>query len=222
MSRPDIIVFDLDGTLVDTAPDLGGALAHTLRGLGLPAPPLETMRQWISGGGRKIVAGGIEAAGGTVTDDELDEAVTVFLAHYSTHLTDHSSPYPGVRETLQSLQAAGAHMGICTNKTFRYSVQLLAALELDGFFNGIVFGGDSLDVRKPDGRHVLAVIDKLGGSPERAVMVGDSATDVDAARNADIPVIVASFGYSDVPVVDLAADAVIDSFAELIPALAAL
>jgi phosphoglycolate phosphatase len=219
MQRRNIVIFDLDGTLVDTAPDLSRAVAHVLSELGAPTPPVEAMRNWIGGGGRKMVARGLEAAGLTLAEAAFEDAVDAFLAHYRAHLFDNSALFPGVSEALTALQGSGAAMGVCTNKYEETSVQLLAALRLDGFFGGVILGGDSLPVRKPDGRHVLAVAERLGGTGGQSVMVGDSATDVAAARDAGVPVIAVSFGYSDIPAAELGADAVIDSFDELVAAL---
>ncbi len=222
MQRRNIVVFDLDGTLVDSAPDLGRALAHVLSDLGAAAPPIEAMRNWIGGGGRKMVARGLETAGLVLSEAAFEDAVESFLAHYRAHISDNSEVFSGVHETLAALQGNGVRMGVCTNKKAEYSVQLLADLGLDRFFGGVVLGGDSLAMRKPDGRHVLGVIERLGGTRGQAVMVGDSATDVNAARDAGVPVIAVSFGYSDTPAAELGADAMIDDFADLPAALAAL
>lgn len=222
MQRRNIIVFDLDGTLIDTAPDLGRALAHVLRELGGSAPPNKAMRNWIGGGGRKMVARGLAAAGIELSDAAFEDAVSAFLDHYGAHLSDHSPAFPGVFDALRALQSEGARLGVCTNKTAKYSVRLLRDLGFEEFFGDVVLGSDSLAVRKPDGGHVLGVIERLGGTAGQAVMIGDSATDVAAARNAQVPVIAVSFGYSDTPAAELGADAVIDTFAELAAALESL
>ena len=219
MQRRNIIVFDLDGTLVDSAPDLGRAVAHVLTELGATAPQIEAMRNWIGGGGRKMVARGLEAVGLELSEATFEAAVESFFTHYRAHISDNSSVFPGVHDALAALRDGGAKMGVCTNKYAEYSVRLLADLGLDGFFGGVVLGGDSLPVRKPDGRHVLGVIERLGGTAGQAVMIGDSETDVNAARDAGVPVIAVSFGYSDTPAAELGADAVIDAFADLAAAL---
>ena len=140
--------------------------------------------------------------------------LSIFLDYYRDHIADRTRPFPGTRPALKKLQRAGAVMAVCTNKPQDLSEKVLAALKLDHFFKAVV-GADAAPNRKPHADHVMATLQAMGGMAEEAIFVGDSATDVNAARNADIPVIAVSFGYSTVKAADLGADALIDSMAPL-------
>lgn len=219
MTIPSTIIFDLDGTLVDTAPDLAAALRAVLSARGLAGPSDEEVRPMIGGGAALMVRRALEAAGRNTGDQEVDAAVADFLDEYRANLSVHSRPFPGVIGALDWLTERGARLGVCTNKYEAFSVALLRDLKLDHYF-GSVLGGDSLPVRKPDGGHILGVIRALGAAPEESIMIGDSITDVKAARNTGIPVVVVTHGYTPVPAAELGADAVIDSCAELPDVLA--
>ncbi len=145
---------------------------------------------------------------------DLDRLFSQFLDHYGAHIADESRPFPNVPEILADLEGAGAILSVCTNKPTRLSFALLKALGLEHRFRSVV-GGDTAPAPKPDAAHLLTAIEAAGGDPKRAIMIGDSATDVGAARAARVPVILVSFGYTDTPARDLGADAVIDDFAEL-------
>jgi phosphoglycolate phosphatase len=219
--RHSAIIFDLDGTLVDTARDLTEALNVVLAQSGCRPVAPERVRNRIGGGARRLVALGFAETGMALDAGELDRRTADFLAHYRAHLTDLSRPFPAVSETLRVLAAAGAIMGVCTNKPAEPSRQILADLELNSFF-GTVLGGDSLAVRKPDPEHLGATIRALGALPAHAVMVGDSEIDVAAARNLGVPAIAVAYGYAPIPAVELGADAVIERFADLPEAIAKL
>ena len=219
--RFDAIVFDLDGTLVETAPDLAGALNHTLRQADLPAVSVETVRHMIGDGARMLLKRGAAEAGRELDEAELERWFEALLEHYWHHVADQSLPFPGVARQLARFRAAGLKLAVCTNKPIRLSEKLLELLDLAQHFDAIL-GGDSLAVRKPDPGHLLGTLDAIGSRPERAVMIGDSANDVAAARNAGLPVVVVSFGYTAVAPAELGADAVIDHFDELAEALAGL
>lgn len=218
MAPFNTVIFDLDGTLVDTAPDLAAALRSTLQSRGLSGPSDEEVRPMIGGGAGLMVRRAFEAERPGAEEREIDAALADFLAEYQANLSVRSRPFPGVVEALQWLAARKTRLGVCTNKFEAFSLALLRDLKLDHYF-GAVMGGDSLPVRKPDGAHILGVIRELGGTPAESVMVGDSATDVSAARNAGIPVIVVTHGYTPVPAAELGADVVIDTCAELPDAL---
>lgn len=220
MSR-DAILFDLDGTLVDTAPDLHQTLNFVLARLGRPAIPLESVRAMVGDGVRTLLERSLAATGGPIEAARFDQAMADYFAHYEAHLADLSRPFPAVPETLARLKASGKRLAVCTNKSHGFSVSLLRQLGLDGHF-GAVLGGDSLPVRKPDAGHLLGTLAAIGREPPQAVMIGDSRYDVAAARNAGMPVIAVSFGYTVTPPRELGADLVIDHFDELADALARL
>lgn len=215
------IVFDLDGTLVDSAPDLGRVLNLLLAREGLPALPLADIRPMVGRGARCLLERGFRAAGESAPDGRLEALVSEFLELYAADIARLSAPFPGVRAAVARLRAAGARLGVCTNKKEGLSRQLLEALDLLSSFDAVL-GADSVPARKPDPGHVLAVVAALGGAPGRAVMVGDSAADVNAAKAAEVPVIAVAYGYTDIPARDLGADAVVEHFGEVVPRIAAL
>ena len=214
----DTIVFDLDGTLVDSAPDLAEALNRLLGENGLPEVAPDSVRCMVGEGAARMIARGFAAAGRVVGDEPPDGLRRRFLAHYADCLADSTRPFPGAVAALETLAAAGRRLAVCTNKSEATSRALLDRLGLSRFF-GAVVGGDSLAVHKPDPRHLTAAILRAGGTPERAAMVGDSIVDVEAARAAAVPVVAVSFGYTRIPPAQLGADALIESFDELVPAL---
>ncbi len=220
-SCPRAVVFDLDGTLIDTAPDLHAALVAVLAAAGRSGVTIDDVRHMVGDGARALVERGFAATGDPLPPAAVEGAVARFLGHYGAHIADLSRPFPGVDEALTTLSAAGARLGVCTNKPERLSRDLLAATGLAGRFAAVV-GGDSLDVRKPDAGHLLGTLARMGAEPAGAVMVGDSANDVAAARAAGLPVVLVSFGYTATPARELGADAVIDGFADLPEALAGL
>jgi len=219
--RFEAVLFDLDGTLVETAPDLAAALNHTLRGAGLAELALAEIRPMIGDGARALLRRGLAAEDVEPTPERFEALFAALIAHYDAHIADMSRPFPGVVEALERLSAAGLKLGVCTNKPERLSCKLLAALGLARHFQAVV-GGDSLAVRKPDGGHLAGTLARLGARPERAVMVGDAANDVKGARAAGLPVVLVSFGYTATPPAELGADVLIDRFAELPAALARL
>jgi len=212
------IVFDLDGTLIDTAPDLAAALNHVMRGIGRPLLAPATVRGLVGHGARALIERSMAASGGLPSEPEVQTLLQRFLAYYGANIANHSKPFPGVIETLAHLRARQALLAVCTNKPAGLSRQLFTALGMGDHFDAIL-GGDSLAVRKPDPAHVIEAIRAAGGDPARAVMIGDSAADIDSAKAAGVPSIAVSFGYTLVPVHDLGADLVIDHFDTLIEAL---
>jgi phosphoglycolate phosphatase len=208
------VVFDLDGTLVDTAPDLVGTLDALLAEEGLPPLGLEAGRRLIGGGPRVMVARGFERAGVTISELRLADLTERFLVAYAGRLTRASRPYPGAEAALAALKAAGARLAVCTNKPTGLAVGLLRGLRMELLFSAVV-GPDAAPARKPDPRHLQAAIATAGGDPRRALMVGDSATDAQVARAARVPLILVSFGYAEAPVAELAPDIAIDHFRDL-------
>jgi len=213
------IAFDLDGTLVDTAPDLVGTLNAILMEEGLPPLPFDTVRAMVGRGARALLERGFTAAGKPLTPAQSDPLVERFIAMYLARIAQESRPFPGVVQMLEALRNAGARLSVCTNKRTDLSVALLAALNLSRYFDAVI-GADSAPAPKPDPRHLFAAIEQAGGDRDRAVLVGDSETDITTARNAGIPVVAVTFGYTETPCAELNPDALIDSFDEL-PAAAA-
>jgi phosphoglycolate phosphatase len=215
------IAFDLDGTLIDTAPDLIDTLNLVLTREGLPALEFETARPMIGGGARRMLERALAAEGKSRPKDEADRLYAGFLEHYAAHIADRSRPYPQLVDTLDQLAAAGDRLAVCTNKLEWLAKRLLEQLGLTQHFAAIC-GPDTFGVAKPDPAMLLQTIASVGGAADRAVMVGDSSTDVRTARAAAVPIIVVGFGYADVPVEALEADRVINSFSELPEAIQSL
>lgn len=215
------IVFDLDGTLVETAPDLMGTLNVLLAREGIAPLPMEDGRTLIGQGAKALLARGFAAAGRPLEEPLLSRLFDDFLDHYRAHIADGSRLFDGVIAALDSLQSEGARLAICTNKPTDLSIALMGAFGLADRFSAIV-GPDAAPARKPDPRHLTTAIERAGGRADRAVMVGDSASDAHAARNADVPLILVSFGYTDVPAADLLPDVLIDHFDALPDACARL
>lgn len=215
------IVFDLDGTLVDTAPDLLGTLNSILEDEGLPVLALDEIRPMIGRGARAMMLRGFEAAGQTLPEARGDVLFDSFITRYDARIAEDSRPFPGVVEALDALAGAGARLAVCTNKRTHLSLSLLEALGLASRFAAIV-GAEAVAAAKPSPVHLLETIRRAGGDPARAVMVGDSATDAGAARAAGVPLVLVSFGYTETPAAELGADVLIDHFDALTPACARL
>lgn len=208
-----VIAFDLDGTLVDTAPDLIGALNAVLCEEGLPTVPLASARHLVGRGARALLVRGFAEAGRDLEGEEADRLVARFLDIYRDHIADESRPFEGLEAALDALAAAGARLCVCTNKPTAFARLLLDALGLSDRFAGVT-GPDDAPQKKPDPRHLLAAIDAAGGA-DRFLLVGDSFADVAAARGAGAPSIVVSFGYTETPAAELGGDRLIHRFAEL-------
>jgi len=215
------IVFDLDGTLVDSAPDLVGTLNFLLRQEGVSPLPMSQARDMIGRGARALLVQGFQAAGAPVSDGRLDTLFDQFIAHYEGRIADESTIFPGVLTALDTLKAAGARLAVCTNKRTGLSVSLLQALDFADRFDAIV-GADSAPAPKPDPRHLTTAIAEAGGDPARAVMVGDSISDAGAARAAGTGLVLVSFGYTETPAAELGADILIDHYDQLVDACSSL
>ena len=211
------IVFDLDGTLVETAPDLVGTLNVLLQREGIAILPLAEARDMIGQGARALISRGFAAAGAPLSDAHLSRLFDDFIGHYRAHIADESRPFPGLLQALDTLAAEGAILSVCTNKRTDLSLALLDALGMTQRFAAVV-GGDAVPAQKPAAVHLLTAIERAGGDPVRAVMVGDSTSDAGAARAAGTSLVLVSFGYSDIPAAELGADVLIDHFNELVPA----
>jgi phosphoglycolate phosphatase len=208
------IAFDLDGTLVDTAPDLVGALNLVLMERGLPAVPPDSARVLVGRGALALIARGFALAGQPVEQAELDALTPRFIDFYRGRIADESCPFPGMVAALDRLAEAGATLCVCTNKRTELAVLLLDTLGLSARFADI-FGADRAPAAKPDPRCILASLAAAGGDPAHALMVGDSDNDVLAAQGANVPVVAVDFGYTETPASELGADAVITHFDEL-------
>jgi phosphoglycolate phosphatase len=208
------VVFDLDGTLVDTAPDLIATLNAVLAREGLPPVPYDAARTTVGGGARRMIERGLERQQRAFAARDIDRMFDAFIAHYAAHIADHSLPFPGVTAALDQLTAREYRFAICTNKLEWLSRRLLDALGLSARFAAIC-GQDTFGVHKPDPEILRRTIKLAGGSLDRAVLVGDSATDIDTARAAAVPVIAVDFGYTDTPVAQLGPDRIIGHFDKL-------
>ena len=212
-SRPTI-VFDLDGTLVDTAPDLVATLNHILTREGLGPLPYDAARNMVGRGARAMIESGLKASGRMLPAVEVNRLEHDFIDHYAANIAVHSQPFAEVEAILGRLADDGYRLAVCTNKLERLSIQLLDALGLSRRFIAIC-GPDTFGLPKPNPKILLGTIERAGGSRDLAVMVGDSITDISTARAAAIPVIAVDFGYTDIPVRDLNADHMVSAFTEL-------
>lgn len=211
----DVVAFDLDGTLADTAPDLTSALNHALAALGRPPVPAEDVRHMVGHGARALLTKGL-AATGELTEELVDQGFPIFFDYYAAHIADGSRPFDGLIAALDTLTARGVKLAICTNKPESLSSALIEALGWTDRFASLV-GGDTLPVRKPDPAPLFEAIARAGGG--RAAFVGDSITDTDTARAAGLPCVAVTFGFSDRPAEQLGASVLIDHYDQLIPAL---
>ena len=218
MLKDATIVFDLDGTLVDTAPDLTNALNHVLTSRGHAAVSAETVRSSVGLGARAMIEMALRRARAT---DDIDQMLAEFLVHYEANIARESRPFPGAVAALEGLAASGATLAVCTNKREYLSRRLLQELEIERYF-GAIAGRDTFSVAKPDPGHLTGVIGLAGGKASRALMAGDSDVDIRTAKSAGVPVILVSFGYAAAPLERLAPDSVIDHFDALRPSVTSL
>ncbi len=208
------LVFDLDGTLVDSAPDLVATLNVILGQEGIAPLPFDAARDFIGHGARRLLERGFAAQGQQVDPERMTGLFERFIAYYTDHIADETRPFPGMVSSLSAMKAAGAKLVVCTNKLTGLSNQVLDALDLSRLFEAVI-GADNAPAAKPDARHLLAAIAAAGGDPARAVMVGDASTDAGAARAAKVPLILVSFGYTDIPVADLKPDILVDHYDQM-------
>jgi phosphoglycolate phosphatase len=215
------IVFDLDGTLVDTAPDLINALNFVLNREGLPAVPMKSARNMIGAGARKLIERGLELDGRQVGLDDITRLTNDFIDHYAAHIADESRTFEGLEGALDDLSARGCRFAVCTNKLEWLSKLLLDELGLSSRFSAIC-GADTFGVSKPDPAILQQTVARAGGRLASTVMVGDAGTDVGVARRASVPVVGVDFGYTDVPMADLKPDRLIGHMRELPAAVESL
>ena len=213
---PRTLVFDLDGTLIHSAPDIAAALNRVLGEAGRDLVTLEQVTQMIGDGVAMLVERGFAATGGAPDDPE--HCLDRFHHHYYNAAADLTELYPGVLDTLHALAEAGHRMALCTNKPAAATAAVLEAFGLAGFFEAVA-GGDTFAVRKPSPGHLLGLLKQMDADPEHAVMIGDSPNDVAVALNAAVPVIAVSYGYRRVPAEDMGADILIEHFHQVPDAL---
>jgi phosphoglycolate phosphatase len=221
MSASPLIVFDLDGTLVDSAPDLINALNFVLGREGLPPVPVASARKMIGAGAKALIERGLEHEGRTINPAQVAELTRDFIEFYAAHIADETRPFEGTEAALDELERQGYRFAVCTNKLEWLSKLLLDKLGLSSRFAAIC-GADTFGVSKPDPAFLRETIVRAGGDATRAIMVGDSGPDVGVARRANVPVIGVEFGYTTVPIRELAPDRVIAHMSELCPAVFAL
>ena len=215
---PPAVVFDLDGTLADTAPDLIATLNVILAREGLPGIDYEEARDLIGAGARALIERGLRLSEAEVPAARLDRMFADFLAHYGAHICDQTRLFPGVIEALDGLAARGYRLAVCTNKMEAHSLLLIERLGIADRFAAIC-GRDTFPWFKPDPRHLTMTVERAGGDPARCILVGDSKTDVDTARAAGAGTIGVPFGYTDVPMARLGPDRLVDHYDLLIEAV---
>jgi phosphoglycolate phosphatase len=220
MSSP-ILVFDLDGTLADTAGDLLSTLGVLLRRDGLAPLPASAARALVGAGARALIQRGYEASGAPLAPERIEALFHEFLALYRERIAVETRLFPGAAAALGRFSEAGWRLAVCTNKPEALSVLLLERLGVADRFAAIC-GRDTFTVHKPDPLALTLTIERANGDPGRAVMIGDSLTDVDTAKRAGIPVVGVDFGYTEAPIASFSPDAVISHFDELWEAVATL
>jgi phosphoglycolate phosphatase len=221
MALTRTIVFDLDGTLVDTAPDLIAALNFVLEREGLAPLPLKSARNMIGAGARKMIERGLEVEGVVMSAADLDRLMKDFIDYYAAHIADASRPFEGLETALDELAAQGCRFAVCTNKLEWLSKRLLDQLDLSGRFSAIC-GADTFGVSKPDPIILQQTVARAGGSMASTIMVGDAGPDVGVARRAGVPVIGVEFGYTEVPIAELKPDRLIGHMKDLPAAVQSL
>jgi phosphoglycolate phosphatase len=215
------IVFDLDGTLAETAPDIIGTLNTILEREGLAALPVSKARDLVGAGAKALIERGFKLYERPLSPERLQELFELFLEIYAGRVAEQSHLYDGVLPALDALAASGHRLAVCTNKPERHSRLLLDTLGVTARFAAIA-GRDTYPFFKPDARHLTLTITAAGGDPAHAIMIGDSRTDIQTARNAGLPVICVPFGYTDVPIETLEPDLVIPHFDDLVAAVSTI
>ncbi len=217
---PRALVFDLDGTLVESAPDLADSLNSLLVSHGLPRQDLSAVKQMVGAGAKMLLQRGFAASGQPLSEAEAEALMPAFLEDYSARATNKTRLMPGTEDLLAALAGDGVALGVCTNKPEGISRAILKDLGVAQHFGSIV-GGDTTPGKKPDPRPLLATLDTLGAGPAESLMVGDSPADAGVARAVGTGLALVTFGYTQVPVEELGADFLIDHFDQLLPALRA-
>lgn len=210
----DAVLFDFDGTLIDSAPDIIAALNRLLTELGHAEVDYSAYRTRAGNGARNLLQQVLIGKSVNINEAELPAMVERLLSHYYEMMTENTTPYQYVPEVLAEIHGTGMALAVCTNRTSATTVHLLNHFGLSHLFQAVLCA-DNVSAKKPDAAHILEAIESLGTAPERTVMIGDTATDVAAARNAGIKVVAVTYGYSAQPVPDLGADAVLSDISQL-------
>jgi phosphoglycolate phosphatase len=221
MTSAPTIVFDLDGTLVDTAPDLISALNFVLDREGLAPVPLHAARNLIGAGARRLIERALELEGRHASPQDIARLTADFIEYYADHIAEAARPFEGLESALDELSSRGFRFAVCTNKLEWLSKRLLDQLGLGGRFAAIC-GADTFGVAKPDPAILRETVARAGGEISSSIMVGDAGTDIGVARRAGVPVIGVSFGYTEVPIAELKPDRLIAHMRELPSAVEAL
>ncbi len=215
---PRAVVFDLDGTLIDSAPDLADSLNRVLRSEGLQEQALHAVKTMVGAGAKVLIQRGFAANGRTLSEPEAERLLPAFLIDYRARATRKTCLMPGAERLLAELAVAGVGLGLCTNKPEEITRQILEDLAVAHLFGSIV-GGDTTPAKKPDPQPLLHALDALGCAANEAVMVGDSAADAGAARAAGTGLALVTFGYSPMPVAEFQPDSLIEHFDDFLPDL---
>ncbi|MDL2400618.1 HAD family hydrolase [Rhizobium mayense] len=216
--KSPLVVFDLDGTLLDTHADLVESLNHTIAALELAPVNYSDLTYLVGNGAQVMIERACKLRGYILKSEELPTLLQRFIAHYIETMPGLTQPYPGLLAALDALRAQGYKFAVCTNKMESLARILLERLGLTHYFEAIT-GGDTFTVRKPNAEHLIGTVERAGGDLRRTVMIGDSINDILVARNAGVPSIAVPFGYSDVSVDTLGPNRVITHYDELTPAL---
>lgn len=215
------IVFDLDGTLIETVLDLVPALNHTIASQGLEPVTVDQIRPIVSAGSKAMIRQAYKLQDLEITDELCDQLFDQFISRYEANISNHSVFYDGCLSAMETLASNGFILAVCTNKYEVMAKKLLSGMgSIEKFAS--ISGGDTFEFRKPDPRHILETIAAAGGNPKHAIMIGDSYNDIEAAKRANVMSIAVDFGYSDVPVSTLGANAIISHFDDLYPSVQAL
>jgi phosphoglycolate phosphatase len=215
----EALIFDLDGTLIDSAPDVRASMNRVLADMGRRELTLGEIKNMVGWGGRVLVKKALAKSGDAGTEGDIARALASFLDTYAKRPSEHTTVYPGVISVMENFKAAGFRMGLCTNKPTVTTQPVLKSMGLDHFFD-VVSCGDAVPHKKPDGRHIRLVVDKMGATIQTSVMIGDSESDISAAIDAGVRSVAVTFGYAHMPCDKLGADALIDHFSDLAQALA--
>ena len=213
--KDSAIIFDLDGTLVDTAPDLLSALNHVLTMVDCPLVDIHTIRNIVGKGAKVMISKGLSLGGIKNHEEQAEILLPDFISFYKDNIAINSRIFDNLIPALDELKSQEAKLGVCTNKQEELAIKLLHEIGLEHYFSTIV-GADTFEYRKPDPRHILSTIDRIKGNPQNSVMIGDSITDINAAKAAKIPVIAVPFGYTDIPIYDLNPTAIVDNYKLLV------